>query len=128
MNTPRHTPTPWKISDIDPIDGQDNMSIEFEGCPICTVRGTNDMTFIDEEDEPKIRKECLANAQLIVTAVNNHAELLEALKPFAKLADAVWAEQRERRSDVLYQFNTATITFEDLIKVKSAITKAEGKQ
>jgi hypothetical protein len=74
-----HTPTPLRISDIDVTDGTADIIIEHEGCPILTVRGTDGMSCIDEEDEPKLAAEVKATAEFVVTAYNSHQELLTRL-------------------------------------------------
>ena len=73
-----HTPAPWTFQNFDDAlnDGRDFITIEHEGCPLCEVRGTDDMSCIEEEDEPVIAAEMLANAKLIAAA----PDLLEALK------------------------------------------------
>lgn len=49
----KHTPGPWIFSEEESaIDGEEDILIEHEGFPLATVRGTNDMSCIDEEDVP----------------------------------------------------------------------------
>lgn len=72
----KHTPGPWNIDEnFAAFDGEEFMSIEYQGCPICTVRGTNDMACIEDDEQEKIAEECMANAKLIAAA----PELLDAL-------------------------------------------------
>lgn len=72
----KHIPGPWTISDMHgAIDGEDDIMIEYEGFPICTVRGTNDMLCIDEDVIEESSKEMIATAKLIAAA----PELLKAL-------------------------------------------------
>ncbi len=57
-----------------------------------------------------------------------NAELLEALKPFEKLAKEVLQDiHRPDLERVLYAFNKAEVKYSDLRRVIAAITKAEGK-
>lgn len=62
----KHYPSPWTF--MEEPDGKGETIIEHKGCAIATVRGTDDMSCIDEEDEPNIAKECIANAKLIAAA------------------------------------------------------------
>lgn len=80
MEKMKHTPGPWKISDLNvDVDGEEDILIEHEGFPLCAVRGTNDMSCIDDDDEiERINNEVIANANLIATA----PDLLEALEAF----------------------------------------------
>jgi hypothetical protein len=75
MNKPQHIPAPWIANDGD-NDGREDITIEHEGFPICSVRGTDDMSCIDMEDEPRFAAEMMATARLICAA----PELLEALE------------------------------------------------
>ncbi len=104
----KHTPGPWTISKISPLTGEQDMSVEFDGCPVCTVRGTNDMSCIDEEDESQIKVECLANARLIAAA----PELLAAVKELHMI--------NIQKDGVFYGLTTVYKKTEDLI------VKAEG--
>jgi hypothetical protein len=71
-----HTPTPWRAFSVETV---------LRGkCDF--VRGTTTQGFpcvvADcglNNESPPTRKECRANAELIVCAVNSHAELLAAL-------------------------------------------------
>lgn len=76
----KHTPGPWEIDDVlnqldEEYDGQD-IVISKEGCPIATVRGTDDMSCIDDDEELyRIALEVQANSRLMATA----PELLNCL-------------------------------------------------
>jgi hypothetical protein len=72
----KHTPAPWTLSEACAIDGEEDILIEHQGFPICTVRGTNDMSCIDEEDISKINQEVIATANLIAAA----PDLLKSLQ------------------------------------------------
>lgn len=77
------TPRPWTIDDVlnnldEDYDGQD-IIISKEGCPLVTVRGTDDMSCMEEDETEKMMVEVVANAELIVTAVNNFDKMKEAL-------------------------------------------------
>lgn len=89
-----HTPGPWTISELnDAIDGEEDILIEHEGFPLCTVRGTNDMScFDDDEQIEETNTMVIANAKLIASApdmllclknclqVKSHKESVEAMK------------------------------------------------
>ena len=70
----KHTPGPWTFED-EP-KGQNIVTIKYREMPLATVRGTDDMSCIEEDEEPEIALECVANAKLISAA----PELLEACK------------------------------------------------
>ena len=106
-----HTPTPWHAEDNgdpDPrghrIYGPNNEAI----CSMCHWRS----------DDPL--EELSANLAHIVTCVNTHAELLEALKEFREalgrkhFKEVVWSKESQK----LYN------AYE---KAGQAIAKAEGK-
>lgn len=61
-----HTPGPWTCEETP--NGQEYTTIVYGGFPLATVRGTDDMSCIDEEDEPQIAQECIANALVIKEA------------------------------------------------------------
>lgn len=82
METVKHTPGPWEASESD-NDGREFIMIEHLGFPIGYVRGTNDMSCIDEEDEAKIAAEVVATARLICAA----PDLLEALQSLIGMAE-----------------------------------------
>jgi hypothetical protein len=71
----KHTPGPWEAG-AGENDGRDFITIEHDGCPLCQVRGTNDMSCIEEDEEPEIAAEMVANARLIAAA----PDLLESLQ------------------------------------------------
>lgn len=48
-------------------------------------------------------------------------QLVEALKPLVNLSDAVFVDARKDKEGVLYGFNAAEITYNDLRKAKAAI-------
>lgn len=91
MEKPQHTPGPWEASTGE-NDGRDFITIEHDGFPLCEVRGTNDMSCIDEEQEPYIADEMVANAKLIAAA----PDLLEACIEFVRKVEA--GEARSIRS------------------------------
>jgi hypothetical protein len=71
-----HTPGPWELDTLNcPIDGEQDITIEHQGCPICTIRGSNDMSCIEEDELEKINEEVIANACLVSAA----PEMLNAL-------------------------------------------------
>lgn len=77
----KHTPGPWIISELnDAIDGEENILIEHEGFPLAEVRGSNDMSCIDEDDLSTINTEVIANAKLIAAA----PDLLKVVQDFMK--------------------------------------------
>jgi hypothetical protein len=77
-----HTPAPWTISEtFGAIDGEDDISIEHEGFPLATVRGTNDMSCMEDDEIPETNRMVIANARLIAAA----PKLLEALEKFTLL-------------------------------------------
>jgi len=81
MSEVKHTPGPWVISELnDAIDGEENIMIEHEGFPLCEVRGTNDMPWIDEDDISTINSEVIANAKLIAAAPDLLSALWEIMR------------------------------------------------
>ena len=64
----KHTPTPWKCFPVNSMTVGNNRTFEIHGFE--TNQYVRDVLPTEVE----------ANAKLIVTAVNNHAELLEALR------------------------------------------------
>lgn len=76
-----NTPTPWTISELnDAIDGEEDILIEHEGFPILTVRGSNDMSCIEDDELESTNQMVIDNAELIVKAVNAFSETQELLK------------------------------------------------
>lgn len=71
----KHTPGPWEAHSGD-NDGRETIHIEYAGFQLCSVRGTDDMSCIDQEDEPKIAAEVVATARLICNA----PDLLKCLR------------------------------------------------
>lgn len=68
---------------MDEPDGTTDMVIQYEGCPLATVRGTDDMSCIDnDEDEERAVNECKANALFIIEACNNYYKLKEQNEKF----------------------------------------------
>jgi hypothetical protein len=67
-----HTPLPWRVAH-DEIDGDE--IVAENGLTIAMVYGTYKR--LNPHNDSSI---CHANAQLIVTAVNNHAQLVAALE------------------------------------------------
>lgn len=113
-----HTPGPWVAGSGD-NDGRDFIAIEHECFPLAEVRGTDDMSCIDEEDEPRIAAEMVANARLICAA----PELLEALK---KVNHAI--QSSNMRGTILHDevkraIKKATVT--DIEKLDSIIQEIE---
>lgn len=51
-----------------------------------------------------------------------------ALKPLAKLAEAIFVDTRRDKEGVLYSFNDAEITYQDLRNALAALAKANPKQ
>lgn len=87
-----HTPGPWTIDDTlnelnEDYDGQD-IIISKEGCPIVTVRGTDDMSCMDDDEEiERVGIEVQANAVLVASA----PDMLHALKEaYAELKFHNW--------------------------------------
>lgn len=66
-----------------------------------------------------------ANANRIVTAWNCHDDLVNALKPFKLLAQEVL--DVKDRPQIVYAFNGAAITIQDLANVLKAMYKASPK-
>jgi len=77
----KHTKGPWMCEELP--DGKSDTTIVYGGFPLATVRGTNDMSCIDEEDEEEIAIECVLNAKLIAAA----PDLLEALNMCLRCMD-----------------------------------------
>ena len=100
-----HIPAPWEASTGD-NDGRDLIIIEHEGFPICSVRGTDDMSCIHQDDEPRIAAEMVATARLICSA----PELIEALEGFVKY----------------WEWQIKDPHFEEYRQAKAAIKKARG--
>lgn len=74
---------------MDEPNGDADMVLEYQGCPLVTIRGTDDMSCIEEEDEEKFRLEQLAIAKYVRTAVNSHYDLIEEVSAHKKAYDAV---------------------------------------
>ncbi len=113
----RHTPAPW-VARIEggkmhvfgrTADGLDSLFIAKIIAP------QNGFNVIDNYEE--VGK---ANARLIAAA----PELLEALRPFEKLAVAILENDSPALKHVAYAFNSAEITITDLKKVLEVIKKA----
>lgn len=76
MKIQQHIPGPWEAGTGD-NDGYESITIEHEGFPICEVRGTDDMSCIDDdEEEARIASEMVSTARLICAA----PDLLQALE------------------------------------------------
>lgn len=76
----------------------------------------------NRQQESKILKEMVKAAKDKNESLQQrNKELLDALQPLAKLADAVWVDTRKDKEGVLYAFNAAEITYTDLRKAKKAI-------
>jgi hypothetical protein len=106
----RHTRGPWTISEtFDALDGEEDISIEHEGFPLCTVRGTNDYSCIEPEefDEKDLNGEVIANAKLIAAA----PDLLEACMMLLKEYEDV-------------KMDTPIAYFKVISKAEDAIKKA----
>lgn len=73
----KFTPGPWQIGE-GPFDGEDDITIEKDGCPIATVRGSNDMSCIDEEEVAGINDEIMDTAILIHKAPDLLSAIVEA--------------------------------------------------
>lgn len=89
MSKAQHSPTPWEINDVcnqleEDYDGSD-IVISKDNYPLVTVRGTNDMSCLEDEDLEKMELEVVANAEFVVKAVNCHDELLAALEEINNL-------------------------------------------
>lgn len=80
MNTPAHTPTPWNYTNT---IGQPACIYDSLDNRIATLH----QPFWRSGDRQEDNKEHLANAELIVRAVNNHAALLDACKELRAYAD-----------------------------------------
>lgn len=70
-------PLPLEFSDTP--DGMSDAILEYQGCPLVTVRGSNDMSCIEVEDEEKVTAECLQMALFVRRACNSHYEYLKCL-------------------------------------------------
>jgi|GEM_PF-3620821 len=88
----KHTPTPWVLSKESPtIFKRDFSSIGSDsGYLIGSVMGRDDSGFYSDEAEAR------ANARLIVTAVNYHDRLREALREVT--ATLAWVAHGECRA------------------------------
>lgn len=73
MSKQIHYPSPWEFEE-EP-NGQDFVTIQHEGCAICEVRGTDDMSCVEEDEVEDVRLQCIANAKLIAAA----PDMLDAL-------------------------------------------------
>lgn len=106
------TPGKWiaRIDEyaIDVIEEKSGFGIADIG----TRKSLKDANYSSEQAE--------ANAKLIAAA----PDLLEALLPFEKMHDEVFVDTRADKQGVLYAFNGAEVTYEDLRKLKAAIFKA----
>lgn len=61
----KHTPSPWEIDELfGAIDGEEFISIQHEGMPICEVRGTNDMSYLEDDEMEEANEMVIANANL----------------------------------------------------------------
>lgn len=67
----KHTPLPWKFDEIDTI-----FSLPSD-CEICTIRAIKDANYTHGGKYNTLAMK--ANANLIVTAVNNYARMRSAL-------------------------------------------------
>ena len=124
----KHTPEPWKVNQSRHENEPYKIVLWSSFRRIAKVYHEGKSIYENEKTSE-------ANAKRIVDCVNalagieNPKEFVErmakleaALKPLADLADAAWADQRERGSDVLYQFNAATITIDHLKAAKSLLS------
>lgn len=104
----KHTPTPWKVGDpvkADKIRGYKKVGRHIVYVPIMThdnmrlscvsaythnnrgeTVGNTAKEFSEDRVQPSISDdECLANAALIVTAVNAHSDLVKAIQNIEQL-------------------------------------------
>jgi creatinine amidohydrolase/Fe(II)-dependent formamide hydrolase-like protein len=99
----KHTPTPWEIDGG--TDQKGNLFI-WRKQPIGTIENHAIAKIFGDKIEVK------ANAAFIVTAVNNHGALIEALKKMCDLFD-----QDHRDSEKWVQYQNA----------KAALAKVKGE-
>lgn len=78
-----HYPAPWSFEE-EP-NGQDFVSIHHEGALICTVRGTDDMSCIEEDEVEEARLQCISNARLIKEA----PYMLNALRHAVEVCEGI---------------------------------------
>lgn len=118
------TPGPWIIDTINgEPDGQQDTVIEYQGFPICRVRGTDDMSCIDVEDEEKIASECIANARLIAAAPSL-LEALESVLRLRRLIEYTDITNAEHEGEAI-ALNQMIYKAEQAIQLARGITKHE---
>lgn len=63
----------------DAVDGYEGITLGHQGCPILTVRGLDDMSRVDEEDEQDIVEQVCQTAIFVQKSYNHHQELVTRL-------------------------------------------------
>ncbi len=99
-----HTPTPWSVS---------GMRIKFGGVPVLSIFGPDDTTHVlvlYGDGSTEQHRAAHADANLIVTAVNSHDGLLEALEGTTKLARALIRAIEEHTDGKLLESHERSIT------------------
>lgn len=106
-----HTPLPWHVAH-DEIDGDE--IVAENGLSIAMVYGTYKR--LNPHNDSAI---CHANAQLIVTAVNNHAQLVAALEDELE-AISVWQSARGVPADIRDGLQISTE------KIRAVLSRVRG--
>ncbi|HTH58264.1 MAG TPA: hypothetical protein VL728_19595 [Cyclobacteriaceae bacterium] len=126
MSKSKHTPGPWTICFEGELNGETEMIIEKEGCPIASVRGTDDMSCLEDDEYASVASECKANAQLIVNA----PELLDELEKAHVIIKCMLQEIPQEAKSVLAKYLIRQgISNEGMTRAherESVIAKAKG--
>lgn len=121
--TAKHTPGPWVVTDSPSVNDETRIGVDAKSRSICGMTGgfyTRPGQALRDETLAENR----ANAAFIVRACNSHADLLECVRGYVRMADNLLGRKEFTEKDWV-DLRTA-LTF-IAPQARAAIAKATGQ-